>query len=42
MGIGAVDLGFDFRAGQIARSVSQDSLPLRRFLGAVLPRRLAA
>ena len=36
--LGAVGLGFDSRAGQIAYRL----LPLRRFFGAVLPKRYAA
>ena len=38
IGIGAVDLGFDYRAGQIGYSVANGSPPLRRFFGAVLVR----
>ena len=34
-------LGFDSRAGQIGHSVANGSPPLRRFFGAVLPRRYA-
>ena len=39
--MGARGLGFDYRAGQIGHSVANGSLPLRRFFGAVLPRRQA-
>ena len=37
--IGAVGLGFDYRAVQIEYSVAYGLPPLRRFFGAVSPRR---
>ena len=40
--IGARDVGFDYRAGQISHSVANGTSPLRCFLGAVLSRCEAA
>ena len=40
--IGAIGLGFDYQACQIRLGVANGSPLLRRFLGAVLPWRLAA
>ena len=37
--IGAGGVRFEFRVGQIGHSVVNGSPPLRRFFGAVLPRR---
>ena len=39
MTIGAGGLGFDSRVAQIGHSIDGGSPPLRRFFGAVLPRR---
>ena len=40
--IGAGGLGFHFRVGQIRQSVANGSPPLRRFFGAMLPKRYVA
>ena len=37
--IGAGGIGFDYRAGEVGFSVTNDSTPLLCFIGAVLPKR---